>query len=193
MSTREQNWLLSGGIGSGKSTVRQMLAARGVTTIDADSIGHEVIAPGGAAEAEVLEMWPAAAGREGVDRAALAEIVFSDPEALSLLESITHPHIFQALSQRLAQSKGSVIVEIPLLTQPFLESLPRMVVDATDEVRIERAIERGQSESDVLRRMANQPTRAEWLAAAHLVIPNSGDLAGLEETVNRVAVELFSL
>ncbi len=193
MSTGQQIWLLSGGIGSGKSTVRQMLAAKGLATIDADSIGQQILAFSGPAEAEVLKIWPEVGGDNGIDRGALGAIVFADREALVRLESITHPHIFQTLKDRVEEATGPTVVEIPLLVQPFVPPLPRMVVDAPDSVRIDRAISRGQSKPDVRNRMANQPTRAEWLAAADLVIPNSGDLGELKSTVDRVAAAIFSL
>lgn len=191
MSSRHQIWLLSGGIGSGKSTVRRMLDGLGVRTIDADSAGHQVLAPGGAAVAEVASAWPEVVVDGEVSRSTLGDIVFADPAQLRRLEAITHPHIFSILSTQLENSDGPVVIEIPLLIQPFQNKYPRMVVDAPDAVRLQRAVDRGQSELDVRRRMEAQPSRAEWLAAADLIIPNSGSLADLESAVSSATEEVF--
>lgn len=193
MSTRQQNWLLSGGIGSGKSTVRKILASQGVATIDADSIGHEILGSGGAAAAEVLEVWPGVENRGRVDRKALATIVFADPSALRTLESITHPHIFELLSKRVGAASTPLVIEIPLLAQPLEKALPRIVVDAPDSVRLERAVGRGLDAGDVLRRMESQPSRSEWLAAANIVIPNAGSVSQLTTAARATARLILSV
>jgi dephospho-CoA kinase len=176
-------WLLSGGIGSGKSAVRGILQSSGIGTIDADSVGHEVLERGGAAIEAVAEAWPEVVEGGIVDRRKLGAVVFNDSAALQRLEAITHPHIFSLISERIGALNPPVVVEIPLLIDPLTGSWHRMIVDAPDHTRVERSVSRGMDRDDVLARMASQPSRKEWLAAADLVIPNHGDLDELEETV----------
>jgi dephospho-CoA kinase len=187
----QPNWLLCGGIGSGKSAVRLLLEAHGVNTIDADAVGHEVLAVGGDAFSEVAAEWPSVLVGGTIDRAALGRIVFSDPEELRKLEALTHPHIFSLIEGRVRSLQPPVVVEVPLLAQPFESPWARMVVDAPEELRVERAVERGIDRQDVLRRIVQQPTRAQWLAAADLVIPNHRDLTDLDDTVASI-MPLFS-
>jgi len=174
-------WLLSGGIGSGKSAVRRVLQGSGLSTIDADSVGHEVLQRGGAAVGAVAESWPDVIVGGEVDRKRLGAIVFDDPAALAQLEAMTHPHIFALIEERLSSLAPPVVVEIPLLVQPFSGTWRRIVVDTTDDLRLGRAMARGLEEGQVRRRMASQPSRQQWLAAADLVIPNSGSIEDLEE------------
>jgi dephospho-CoA kinase len=176
-------WLLCGGIGSGKSAVRRILQNLGISTIDADSVGHEVLEPGGAAIEAVAAAWPEVVVGGIVDRTKLGGLVFDDSAALERLEAITHPHIFALISEQIEELNPPVVVEIPLLKDPFAGSWRRMVVDALDRLRVERSMGRGMDREDVKARMASQPSRKEWLAAADLVIPNHGDLDELEETV----------
>lgn len=180
-------WLLSGGIGSGKSAVRGILQDLDVGTIDADSVGHEVLEPGGAAIEAVSEAWPEVIVGGEVDRKRLGAIVFADPAALARLEEITHPHIFALIQERLSNLAPPVVVEIPLLVQPFSGVWRRIVVDTTDHLRLQRAIGRGLEREQVLRRMSSQPSRQQWLAAADLVIPNSGTMEDLEKAVAAAA------
>ena len=181
MSSRQRRWLLSGGIGSGKSEVRRILHDLGVYTIDADTVGHRVLE--GPALAPVAERWPEVIKDGTIDRAALARIVFSDLAELRELETITHPLIFGRIEAELEGFADAVVVEMPLITG--LEGWRRMVVDAWDEVRLERAVQREMSREDVVARMASQPSRSEWLALADLVIPNHGSLFDLVGTVDQ--------
>jgi len=187
MSARQRRWLLTGGIGSGKSEARRVLHNLGVHTIDADSVGHRVLE--GAALAPVAERWPDVIKEGIVDRAALARIVFSDSAELRELEAITHPLIFGRIEAELEGFAGAVVVEIPLITG--LEGWRRIVVDARDEVRLERALQRDMSHEDAEARMASQPSRSEWLALADLVIPNQGSISDLESTVEKIVSYLL--
>ncbi|MFO7300020.1 MAG: dephospho-CoA kinase [Actinomycetes bacterium] len=180
-------WQLSGGIGSGKSTVRRLLEEEGVAAIDADSVGHDVLAPDGPAFAEVAERWPGVVRDGRIDRRALAARVFADPAELAGLEAITHPHIFARITRMIDEAEGVVVVEIPLLDPPAFAGIPKLIVDCPDPLRLERLIERGMPEQDARARMAVQPSRAAWLAKADLVVPNDGDLDGLREAVRMVA------
>jgi dephospho-CoA kinase len=183
MSSSDGRWLISGGIGSGKSEVRRLLAERGIHTVDADAVGHVVLADEGLHP--VAERWPEVVLEGQIDRQALARIVFNDPRELSVLEAITHPLIFGRIEADLKEFPGVAVVEMPLLETSM--GWPVIVVDADNETRLRRAVQRGMSETDVRRRMASQPSRADWLAAADLVVPNHGDAGQLEATVARLA------
>lgn len=179
-------WQLGGGIGSGKSTVRRMLEELGVQAIDADSIGHEVLAPGAPAFEAVATRWPEVVVEHRIDRAALGRVVFASPEALAELESYTHPHIFGRIMDRLQSLEGPVVIEIPLLDSPAFSGLGRIVVDCEDEIRVRRVVERGMAETEARQRMATQPSRAQWLASADIVVPNHDGLEELWAAVRSV-------
>ena len=180
MSSSDGRWLITGGIGSGKSEVRRLLAERGIHTIDADAVGHAVLADEGFAP--VAERWPSVVLEGQIDRKTLARIVFADPGELRTLEEITHPMIFGRIEAALEGFSGVAVVEMPIVAPTM--GWPMIVVDADDEIRVRRAVQRGMDEEDVRRRMASQPSRAEWLAAADLVVPNHGDVRQLEATVS---------
>ena len=182
MSSSDGRWLITGGIGSGKSEVRRLLAERGIRTIDADAVGHLVLA--GEGLTAVAERWPDVVLEGQIDRKTLARIVFDDPGELEVLEAITHPLIFGRIEADLKEFFGVAVVEMPLLETGM--GWPMIVVDADDETRLDRAVQRGMSEADVRRRMASQPSRDEWLAAADVVVPNHGDIRQLQATVARL-------
>ena len=183
MTSSDGRWLITGGIGSGKSEVRRLLAERGIHTIDADAVGHAVLA--GEGLAPVAQRWPDVVFEGQIDRQALARIVFDDPGELSVLEAITHPLIFGRIEADLKGFSGVAVVEMPLLETSL--GWPMIVVDTDDETRLRRAVQRGMNEADVRRRMASQPSRSEWLAGADVVVPNHGDIRHLEATVAHVA------
>ena len=180
MTSQHRRWLLTGGIGSGKSEVRRLLEEHGIRTIDADSVGHEVLRE--EALQEVSKHWPDVVVDGVVDRSRLAEIVFSQPAELAELEAITHPLIFGRIEAELEGFEGIAVVEAPVID--FGANWARMVVDTPDETRVQRAVARGMRSEDVKRRMGSQPGRAQWLAAADLVVPNQGSLGKLSETVD---------
>ena len=177
MSSSDGRWLITGGIGSGKSEVRRLLAELGIRTVDADALGHLVLAEEGLTP--VAERWPHVVLEGQIDRQALARIVFHDPGELEMLEAITHPMIFGRIKADLKGFSGVAVVEMPLLKTPM--GWPMIVVDADDATRLHRAVQRGMDEADVRRRMASQPSRADWLAAADLVVPNHGEIDHLKE------------
>ena len=190
---------LTGGVGSGKSTVASLLAERGAYIIDADAIAREIVEPGQPALAEIVEAFgPDMVDAQGrLRRSRLAEMVFDDPAALARLNAITHPRIAARSGELLASAPADALVvyDMPLLVEQGPEALVGwdavVVVDAPDEVRLERLVTRGLDRADAQRRMAAQASREERLAAADVVIDNGRDLAHTEEQVqglwNRLA------
>ena len=177
---------LTGGIGSGKSTVAGLLADCGAVVVDVDAVGREVIAPGGLAEAGVLaEFGPGVADAAGhVDRAALARAVFGQPEALARLTAISHPAINTELAARLAtmSAVSVVVLDMAILVESNLGKLPDgngytkvVVVEAPAELRAERAVARGMNADDVRARIAAQASDEQRRAVADVVLTNDGD------------------
>lgn len=175
-------WVVTGGIGSGKSTVTRLASAAGFATIDADLVGHDVLA--GPARQVVSERWPEVVGGSGqVDRRALGGIVFSDRSQLKELEAMTHPLISEELRYRMASTtRGVLELSVPI---PLAGNLPTVVVDVPDDIRRERLHQRGLSEEAIDGRISNQPSRQEWLDMATVVIDNSGTPDDLHRAVTR--------
>jgi len=180
---------LTGGIGSGKSEVARRLRALGAVVIDADAIAREVVEPGQPALTEIAARF----GTEvlhadgTLDRAALARIVFADHAALADLNTITHPRIVQRSAELItaAPDQAVVVYDMPLLVETGLAERYDLVVvvDAPDEVRLDRLMRRGMDRQDAARRMAAQADRERRLAFADVVIDNGGPLAALEPQV----------
>ena len=177
---------LTGGIGSGKSTVAGLLADCGAVVVDVDAVGREVIAPGGLAEAGVLaEFGPGVADAAGhVDRAALARAVFGQPEALARLTAISHPAINTELAARLGtmSAVSVVVLDMAILVESNLGKLADgngytkvVVVEAPAELRVERAVARGMNADDVRARIAAQASDTQRRAVADVVLTNDGD------------------
>lgn len=158
-----------------------------MVTIDADTVGHAVLQSDGPAFAEVADRWPYVVENGEINRRSLAAVVFDDPDELRSLESITHPHIFDRIKTQVEEIDTAVVVEIPLLSHGLGDEWRRIVVDCDDELRLERAISRGLTPKEAQARMAVQPSRGEWLAAADLVVPNRGSVDELESTVDQLA------
>jgi dephospho-CoA kinase len=187
---------LTGGIGSGKSTVAAMLQARGAAVIDADAIAHALTAPGGPALRRIAERFgPAAIGADGaMDRAHMRQQVFQDPSAKQALEAILHPMIIEA-TEAAAQAvppEQPIVFDIPLLVEGLARWRPRLdrilVVDCSEATQIRRVTERnGWTPAAVQRVIDQQAHRSERRAAADAVIVNDGiDLAQLEQAVQTV-------
>jgi dephospho-CoA kinase len=172
---------LTGGIGSGKSTVSELLAARGAVIIDADVAARRVVEPGGPAYDAVVERFgPGIVAADGtIDRPALAEIVFNDPSARADLESMTHPAVGELINAALAAEAGTdhvVVLDVPLLVESGRTGVAGViVVDCPPEVAVQRLVaQRGMDEDDARRRIAAQVSREERLAHADFVIDNAG-------------------
>jgi dephospho-CoA kinase len=174
-----QRFLLTGGIGSGKTTTAAIFESLGARVISADLIGHTVIAPQGEAFAAVAARFPEAVVGGSIDRSRLAATVFADQRELHALEEITHPAIREQIAEEVAGLDGVVLVEVPLITDFLGPGWGRIVVDAPVPVRLERLLARGMTREDAEARISVQPTRGEWLEVADLVVDNRGDLAAL--------------
>jgi len=182
---------LTGGIGSGKSTVAELFAELGASVIDADAIAREVVAPGSEGLAALVDTFGSGIlDPDGsLDRAALAAVVFSDPGARERLNAITHPRIAARTAELVAALPSDCVLihDVPLLVELGMQDAYDLVVvvDAPDATRVARLVGRGLSETDARARIAAQTTRAQRLAAADIVIDNSGDLASLSAQVRR--------
>jgi dephospho-CoA kinase len=185
---------LTGGIGSGKSTVARLLEAKGAVVVDADAIAREIVEPGQPALAEIRETFgPEIIDADGrLDRARLAEIVFADADALERLNGITHPRIAERSAELLARAPVDAVVvyDMPLLVEQGPAALAGwdriIVVDCSDDLRLQRLVKRGLDIDDAGRRISAQATREERLAVADVVIDNTGDLPALEIQVDRL-------
>ncbi len=191
---------LTGGIGSGKSTVADLLVERGAVLIDADRIAREVVVPGGPAFDPLVERFgPGILADDGtIDRPRLAEVAFADPQSVADLNAITHPAIGKVMAQRREAHQGTdhvVVLDIPLLVPAHRDVLALdtvVVVDCPVDVAVGRLVEqRGFTAEDARKRVAAQITREERLEGADLVIDNSSDLAHLRAEVDRVWSELL--
>lgn len=191
---------LTGGIGSGKSTVSALLEEKGAVIIDADAIVRAVQLPGSPVLAKLAERFgtQVLANDGSLDRQAVANIVFNDPDALKALNAIVHPAVGLEMNRRIIEQRTSghvVVLDIPLLTENPREGLQgKIVVDVPVEVQVERLIKfRNFDETDARARISRQATREQRLENADFVVDNSGDLAGLEPQIEKLWEWLRSL
>ena len=187
---------LTGGIGSGKSTVADLLVARGAALVDTDRIAHALTAPGGDAIAPIRTAFGegviAADGR--LDRAAMRAIAFSDPAARRRLEGILHPMIrarTQAgIEAAVAAGAPYVLVAVPLLVESgdWRGSYDRvLVVDCPEPVQVDRVMSRSALPREQVEAiLAAQATRVQRLAAADDVVDNGGAPAALTAQIDRL-------
>lgn len=198
--TRNFSVGLTGGIGSGKTTVADMLAARGATVVDTDQIAHALTAPGGLAIPEIrAQFGDAFLTPEGaMDRAKMRTYVFAEPAAKSRLESILHPLIRIETERAAAAANGLYVVfAVPLLVESgsWKQRVTRvLVVDCAEETQVRRVMSRsGLPESQIRAIMAAQASRSARLAAADDVIDNDGDVMALVPQVDRIHALYTSL
>jgi dephospho-CoA kinase len=187
---------LTGGIGSGKSTVARLLARHGARVIDADAIAHDAMFPGTAVFQAIVERFgPSIIGPDdAIDRAALAEVVFADVRARRDLEAIVHPAVGATISSELGRARAdgvAAVVEIPLLVETDAKRRYGLdvivVVDAPDDLVFGRLREsRGMDEAAVRARVAVQTERSARRAVADVIIENFGTLGELADMVERV-------
>ena len=175
---------LTGGIGSGKSTVLSLLAARGAATVDADAVSRSVTAPGGAAIGPIAEAFGAdfIAADGSLDRARMRTQVYADAGARKRLEAIIHPLVQEAMAQQDVQARAAgahcMVYDVPLLVESgrWRSQLDRvLVVDCTPDTQVRRVMARsGLTPAEVQAIIAAQAPRALRLAAADAVIFNDG-------------------
>lgn len=183
---------LTGGIGSGKSTVASLFVMRGVPVIDTDEIARSLTEPGQEAVDEIVGFFGDTIldGNRRIDRGKLRERVFDNPDERRRLEGILHPRIRVIVQEKLATLAAPYgIVTVPLLIESgFGDLVDRiLVIDAMENVLIQRTASRsGLSEPEIRKIMSAQATRAQRLQQANDVIENNGDRRQLEAEVERM-------
>ena len=172
---------LTGGIGSGKSTVSAELARRGAIVIDADLVVRELQSPGGAVLAAMVELFGEGILAEDgtLNRQAVADIVFNDAEQLKALNAIVHPKVGEEIDGRIEAQRASdnvVVLDVPLFVESkAYETEGIIVVDTDPELAVQRLVEfRGFNADDARARMKLQATREERRAVAAFIVPNDG-------------------
>ena len=190
---------LTGGIASGKSTVADELARRGAVIIDADELAREVVEPGTPGLAAIVRRFGEGVQRDGrLDRAALATIVFADPQARRDLEQIIHPEVRRRAAEREAALAHTAVVVhvIPLLVETGQQSDFDLcvVVDVDPQTQLARLMARGpMSREEAESRIAAQATREQRLAAADIVIHNVGAITDLTKQMDDLWSDLISV
>jgi dephospho-CoA kinase len=183
---------LTGGVGSGKSTVAQLLAGHGATVFDADAIAREVVETGTPGfDAVVAQFGTDIVAADGsLDRAALAALVFTDEGARRELNAIVHPLVGERFAAQMAAAAPDSIVvyDVPLLVEGNLaEGFDVVVVvEADQQTRVARLRKRGMPEQDARARMATQASDEQRRAVAHELINNDGDRESLETQVGEL-------
>ncbi|MCP5026291.1 MAG: dephospho-CoA kinase [Actinomycetia bacterium] len=189
---------LTGGIGSGKSTAAAEFERLGALVIDVDALGRNVAEVGGPAHEAVLARFGSHLVVDGhLDRAGLAQIVFSDPAELAALEAISHPAINGLIAERVtdAAPDAIIVLDMAVLVGSILgrwgdgetDGYSQVVVVETPlDTRLERLASRGMAADDARARIASQPSDHERRAVAHHVIDNGDDTAALAAEVARV-------
>lgn len=186
---------LTGGIGSGKSEVARILQDLGALIVDTDELAREAVAPQSDGLMAIARVWPQVVVNGALDRAALARIVFADPQAREQLNAIVHPFVRRLAQERSARAApGQLVVHVvPLLFETGYGDLVEksIVVVAPEDERIRRVAARDAAdERDIRARMATQIDPNEARARADFTIENDGNLAHLRERVQSVFDQL---
>jgi dephospho-CoA kinase len=187
---------LSGGIGSGKSTVAKIFADLGAVVIDADAISREVLEPGQIGyENTILTFGESVLSESGsIDRKKLAELVFQNPSQLAKLEAIIHPAVIARVAQIRESLPATAIVvyDTPLLVEKNLKAQfdKVIIVLADEQIRKDRLITRGLELTDIEARISNQATDSQRREVADYIINNNGTLAKLQDNVTKVWKQL---
>ncbi len=186
---------LTGGIGSGKSTVARLLADRGAVVLDADALAREAVDPGTPGFERVVrrfgkQLIEAATGE--LDRKALAATVFADEQARKDLEAIVHPEVFRLMSERVSALRGTdavVVFDAPLIVETGFDQVVDVlvVVTASEEEQVARVVrERSMDPEEARARIRAQAPLEAKLARADEVIENDGDLVALERATGEL-------
>ena len=190
---------LTGGIGSGKSTVARMLADRGAVVIDADRLARAAVAPGTPGLAAVVERFGDAylTADGALDRRALGRRVFGDPEALAALNGIVHPEVARLQQAELATAKAQgarlVVYDVPLLFENSLDKVYRPVIVVAADPEVQRSRIRARdplTDEEIDARIAAQMPLEQKVARADYVVDNNGDLAATERQVDALFAAL---
>lgn len=191
---------LTGGIGSGKTTVANMFAARGAAIIDTDQIAHELTMPTGIAMPAIARQFGTefVAPDGSLNRARMRARVFADPAEKNRLEAILHPLIQSECDRAAQQAQGAYLMfVVPLLVESgyWKKRVSRvLVVDCPEPLQVQRVMARsGLEEAQVRAIMAVQATRAQRLAAADDIVSNEGDAAALAPQIDRLHALYCSL
>ncbi|MDH5389458.1 MAG: dephospho-CoA kinase [Gammaproteobacteria bacterium] len=184
---------LTGGIGSGKSTVAKIFSNLGITIIDADIIAHQLTQSGSDSFKEIKKLFGEKFINDNgeLDRKKIAQTVFSNPSAKIALEEILHPKIKQRILQEIEKAHSSqyIILAIPLLLESdFTDLVDRtLVIDTNDDIRIKRIQQRDtRTEKQIREIMANQIDREHRLQRADDILNNNGNLEDLNSAVTRL-------
>ena len=194
---------LTGGIGSGKSTVTDYLISRGFHVLDADKISREIVMPG----SEMLIQLTDVFGKEiiledgNLNRKKLGSIVFSDPENMKILDGLMHTEILEVIHERIikirgeaaglptSQNRKAIFIDAPLLFETGLDQSVNeiWVIDTDEETRIKRIMERdGLQREEILKRIHSQMSRKEKNKRADVILDNSGDLEKLYQQLDHL-------
>lgn len=188
---------LTGGIGTGKSTVSDYLIQKGYRVLDADKVAKEIVSP----NSEILIQLKDTFGKEilyedgTLNRKKLADIIFSNPEKKAILDKLMHKKIIEVLLKKTTSFSGEkvVFIDAPLLYESNLDLyLDKVwVVDADDEIRIQRVIQRDQlTREEIIKRIQNQMSRKEKLRRADCIINNSTNKVDLYKQIDKLLNEL---
>jgi len=184
---------ITGGIGSGKTAVAELLVGHGAVLVDADQVARDVVAPDGPAYQPLIDRFGRGivAADGTIDRPALAALAFADEESRLALNAITHPAIGAAMIEARDAHEGTddiVVLAIPLLTAAHRETVKLhkvVVVDTPTEMALDRLLsQRGFDRADAEARIRSQISREERVKEADYVLDNSGDRAALERAVD---------
>lgn len=178
---------ITGGIGAGKSTLAGLLREAGLPVLDADAISREVSAPGGVAMPRIAETFGSAmlTAEGGLQRAAMAELVFRDKKALDSLSQLVHEAVFQVFDEELerlrASGQSAVVLDVPIPVQHgFVDRCDQIWgIWAEDAIRLQRLAKRGMPQQEARRRMAVQLDRESYEALCTHFLDNSGSQADL--------------
>lgn len=184
---------ITGGIGSGKSTVSRILFTLGAKIIDADVVARKVVSKGEPALTEILQNFGETVLDDNgeLNRRKLSEMVFSDPERLNILNGITHKYITEDIAAQIEKEKeernyDTIVIDVPLpYEHGFIDTVDEIwVVTANKETRIRRAMERsGISYEDAVNRINAQMSEHEYAAIGDVLIDNNTDIIDLEKNV----------
>ena len=198
---------ITGGIGSGKTTVAKLLVLKGATLIDADQIVRDLQKPGQSVYKSIVERFGSdvVTDNQELERQKIADIVFSNPEQLEALNTIVHPAVGEemgALRRKFAATNAIVLIDIPLLVTPegelarkeYKALQGKIVVDCEIETAISRLVAfRGFNEQDATARISKQSTRKQRLEFADYVIDNNGEEENLIDQIDACWVWMQSL